>query len=240
MKHYVEVVLDSVTDSFVKTDKQGNQYTDDNLLTTIVKLYNIISTGNMIYGLSGDFDLNYKPLTSKQMVANALYIIKYLMQHLGLTDFQAAGFAGVFAAESGCNPHSFNKQERAGTFKGSSANGGGYGAGLAQWSNARKGAIMRLMNLSTPIETWNLDTQLKAVELELTQGEKNRFLPKVKSTTNLKDAVHCVLAGYENGGNGGLAQISDLNKYRGGYAGMMEKRYGYAQQFLNTLNNGKK
>jgi len=44
-------------------------------------------------------------------------------------------------AESRCDPKAYNKAEKSGRFKGSSANGGGYGAGLAQWSNTWKQSI---------------------------------------------------------------------------------------------------
>ena len=64
-------------------------------------------------------------------IMNAVYITKKIMAALSLKDFQAVGFAGNFMQESHCDPGSVNKQEKAGTFKGSSANGAGYGAGLA-------------------------------------------------------------------------------------------------------------
>ena len=64
-------------------------------------------------------------------VTRGVYIAKTLMQQMGLKDFQAAGFPGCFMAESRCNPAAYNKAEKSGQFKGSSANGSGYGAGLA-------------------------------------------------------------------------------------------------------------
>ena len=66
-----------------------------------------------------------------QGVKSGVYITKKLMSALNLKDYQAVGFAGCWMEESHCDPSAYNKAEKNGTFKGSSANGQGYGAGLA-------------------------------------------------------------------------------------------------------------
>ena len=144
----------------------------------------------------------------------------------GLSKEQAAGFVGVFSAESNLKPDAVNEQEK--------ANGPGYGAGLAQWTGSRKDDIKKLMGKNTDIETWTLDEQLDAVWKELTEGGKSNLLDKIKAVDNVYDAVHTVLAGYENGGNGTLASRTQLDAYKssGGYNGLMSKRLGYAKSLL--------
>ena len=52
------------------------------------------------------------------------------MDRLQLTREQAAGIMGVIQAESNGDPAAYNKKEKAGKYKGSAANGAGYGAGI--------------------------------------------------------------------------------------------------------------
>ena len=51
-------------------------------------------------------------ISSGQTKENALKVIEGLMSLLGLTKEQAAGIAGVLTAESGVNPHIYNKGEK--------------------------------------------------------------------------------------------------------------------------------
>jgi hypothetical protein len=90
-------------------------------------------------------------------IKTAVYVTKKIMAGFKLKDYQAVGFAGCWLAESGCDPHNYNRQEKAGTFKKSSANGAGYGAGMGQWSNAWKTKIQNFFKRYTPIETWSVD-----------------------------------------------------------------------------------
>lgn len=115
-----------------------------------------------------------------------------------LKDFQAAGFAGCFMEESGCDPGAYNAAEKSGRFKGSSANGSGYGAGLAQWSNAWKRQIQRQFHNSRPIENWSLDQQIAIV----TQGCSESFINLLRKTTSVGQSTDIVLRGYENGSAG--------------------------------------
>ena len=129
---------------------------------------------------------------------NGVYITKKIMDTWHLKDFQAAGFAGCFMEESGCDPGAYNAAEKSGRFKGSSANGAGYGAGLAQWSNAWKRQIQRQFNNSRPIENWSLDQQIAIV----TKGCSESFINLLRKTTSVGQSTDIVLRGYENGSAG--------------------------------------
>lgn len=129
---------------------------------------------------------------------NGVYITKKIMDTWNLKDFQAAGFAGCFMEESGCDPGAYNAAEKSGRFKGSSANGAGYGAGLAQWSNAWKRQIQRQFNNSRPIENWSLDQQIAIV----TKGCSPSFINLLRKTTSVGQSTDIVLRGYENGSAG--------------------------------------
>ena len=129
---------------------------------------------------------------------NGVYITKKIMDTWHLKDFQAAGFAGCFMEESGCDPGAYNAAEKSGRFKGSSANGSGYGAGLAQWSNAWKRQIQRQFNNSRPIENWSLDQQIAIV----TKGCSESFINLLRKTTSVGQSTDIVLRGYENGSAG--------------------------------------
>lgn len=129
---------------------------------------------------------------------NGVYITKKIMDTWHLKDFQAAGFAGCFMEESGCDPGAYNAAEKSGRFKGSSANGAGYGAGLAQWSNAWKRQIQRQFHNSRPIENWSLDQQIAII----TQGCSESFINLLRKTTSVGQSTDIVLRGYENGSAG--------------------------------------
>lgn len=129
---------------------------------------------------------------------NGVYITKKIMDTWYLKDFQAAGFAGCFMEESGCDPGAYNAAEKSGRFKGSSANGSGYGAGLAQWSNAWKRQIQRQFHNYKPIENWSLDQQIAIV----TQGCSESFINLLRKTTSVGQSTDIVLRGYENGSAG--------------------------------------
>lgn len=129
---------------------------------------------------------------------NGVYITKKIMDTWHLKDFQAAGFAGCFMEESGCDPGAYNAAEKSGRFKGSSANGAGYGAGLAQWSNAWKRQIQQQFNNPRPIENWSLDQQIAIV----TKGCSESFINLLRKTTSVGQSTDIVLRGYENGSAG--------------------------------------
>lgn len=133
-----------------------------------------------------------------QGVRNGVYITQKIMQAFGLRDYQAVGFAGCWMCESCCNPGAYNKAEKAGKFSGSSANGSGYGAGLAQWSNDWKRRIQRQFNRYTSIETWTMDQQIEIV----TKGCTPSFINMLRNATSAAQSTDIILRGYENGSGG--------------------------------------
>lgn len=199
------------------------------VLKDLLSNYTDDSTANI------SVDMNYKPTTTAEMERNGLVCLKHLISNLHLTPEQAAGIVGCWMAESRCDPHAFNKQEKAGTFKGSSANGGGYGAGLAQWSHGRKQDLQKLIGRKDPIESWDLNTQLAAACLEMTKGCKSKFPDTLRQARDVLTATDLALRGYENGGNGSLASIAAINKYTwcGGHSGALTTRHAFAKRVLD-------
>lgn len=184
-------------------------------------------------------------------VIRGVYIAKVLMQQWGLKDFQAAGFPGCFMAESRCNPQAYNKAEKAGRFKGSSANGAGYGAGLAQWSNTWKRDIQRMFNRYSPIESWTLDQQIQIV----IRTCKPTFINMIRGCSSVTQSTDLVLRGYENGGggSGGLRSKQSMKAYTwcknvyiadvgrrnfpDGYIGALAERTAWANQVLRQMGS---
>ena len=184
-------------------------------------------------------------------VTRGVYIAKTLMQQMGLKDFQAAGFPGCFMAESRCNPAAYNKAEKSGSFKGSSANGSGYGAGLAQWSNAWKYSIQKMFNRYSPIESWTLDQQIQIV----LKTCKPTFINMIRNCTSAAQATDLVLRGYENGGggSGGLRSKQSMKAYTwcknvyipdvgrktfaDGYIGALAERTAWANVILKKMGS---
>ena len=184
-------------------------------------------------------------------VLRGVYIAKRLIQEWGLKDFQAAGFPGCFMAESRCDPKAYNKAEKSGRFKGSSANGSGYGAGLAQWSNTWKRSIQQQFNRYTPIESWTLDQQIQIV----IRTCKPTFISMIKRCSSAAEATDIVLRGYENGGGGtgGLRSkqsmkaytwcknvyIADVGRrtFADGYIGALAERTAWANVILKQMGS---
>ena len=185
-------------------------------------------------------------------ITNAVYITKKIMAGFGLKDFQAVGFAANFMNESHCNPGSVNKQEKAGNFKGSSANGAGYGAGLAQWSNTWKNKIQKHFNKYTPIETWTMDEQIDIVLKCCAQS----FINLLRNCSNAVESTDIVLRGYENGSAGYGTSLrskksmeaytwaaktyvppTGVRQFANGYEGLITARSAYAKIILNSMGS---
>ena len=183
---------------------------------------------------------------------NAVYITKKLMGAFQLKDFQAVGFAANFMQESGCEPWKYMKAEKAGTFKGSAANGAGYGAGLAQWSNGWKKKLQNYFNRQTPIETWTMDEQLDIIIKCCVKG----FINLLRNCSNAAESTDIVLRGYENGSGGygtSLRSKQSMNAYTWaksvympdgkrmtfscGYEGLITSRVAYAKIILQQMGN---
>lgn len=166
------------------------------------------------------------------------YILKKLCEKWGCQPVNAVGSVGCFYCESQCDPTQYNKAEKNSTFKGSSANGSGYGAGIAQWSLDWKARIQQQFRRYTPIETWSLDQQIEIV----LQTCKPTFINKLKACSTCTDSTDIWLRGYENGGggSGGLCSKAAIDKYTwcNGYYGAMQNRSTAAIEILKAYTGG--
>lgn len=138
-------------------------------------------------------ETDYRVENSQQISGNSLengrYVINSLMSRLNLSKEQAAGIAGVIMSESGINPSAYNKAEKAGKLKASSANGVGYGAGMLQWSNDRKRTALKLIGREgSNIEDLSLDDQIEMLARELEGPYKNTLLG-IRSSKNASEAA---------------------------------------------------
>lgn len=178
----------------IYSDNDGN-YTNEPILAGLANHLQILSMNNEDIFNYADSPI----LTSGEQRANAEQIIKILMPRLGLTRAQAAGIAGVGLAESGCNPHSFNKAEKAGTYYRSAANGPGYGGGIWQWSLGRKAKALALIGKTGPIENTSLEDQCEMLARELEQQYKATLtgIKKCNSAPQAAATFYCHnIAGY--------------------------------------------
>ena len=183
---------------------------------------------------------------------NGVYITKKIMDTWHLKDFQAVGFAGCFMAESGCDPGAYNAAEKSGRFKGSSANGSGYGAGLAGWSNSWKRQIQKQFNNYRPIETWSLDQQIAII----TKGCSESFINLLRNTKTAGQSTDIVLRGYENGTGGRGTKLrsqqsmkgytwcktsyladGSRHTFRDGYIGALTSRISWANAILSKMGS---
>ena len=185
-------------------------------------------------------------------IQRGTYTAKKLMNALGLKDFQACGLVGCFLGESHCNPAEINKSEKAGTFKGSAANGAGYGAGIAQWSNTWKSLIQKQFNRYSPIETWSLDQQIEVVIYHLKNTHKKLYAA-LQTASSVAQATDYALRGYENSGKdqGFMRSKTSMSAYTwaknidipnlgrkhfsDGYTGLITNRTAYANIIVEAL-----
>lgn len=184
----------------------------------------------------------WKPLSASAVSSagkkRGCYILKKLCEAWGCQPVNAVGSVGCFYCESQCDPAQYNKAEKAGQFKGSRANGPGYGAGIAQWSLTRKADIQRMFRRYTPIESWTLDQQIEIVK----QTCKPAFVNQLKACRTATASTDIWLRGYENGGggSGGLCGVEHINKYKwcNGYYGAMQHRTTAAIEILKAYQGG--
>lgn len=225
----------------------------------------IISTGMFwldgggdVFGVAGG---DVPVLTSKQSKDNANKVIQALMKELGLTKEQAAGIAGVLTAESGVNPNIFNKGEKNGTYKSSSANNTGkpygdkhcpwsYGAGICQWTftQRKESALMGGLGISKEaakniimkkgIELLSLDDQIKMLiyELKTTYKATLAGIKKCKTPESAAATYYChAIAGFSTSTN--PATQEEINKNNAKYAkvgatSQINKGMGYAKGLM--------
>lgn len=170
--------------------------------------------------------------------SNSAIIMNTLMDRLQLTREQAAGIMGVIQAESHGDPAIFNKAEKAGTHKGSSANGAGYGVGIIQWSLGRKKTALKLIGKeNSRIEDLSLEDQIEMMIKEL-EGPYKHALNGIRKCTNARDAAatfYCHnVAGYSSSDNIATQEEINAKNRRYGHAGSPRQiniGMDYAEQF---------
>lgn len=161
-------------------------------------------------------------------LANGKYVINALMSRLKLSKEQAAGIAGVMMSESAINPAAYNKSEKSGKLKASSANGPGYGAGIIQWSNARKRAALRLIGKEgANIEDLSMDDQIEMLAREL-EGPYKATLSGIRSSKTASEAAATM---YCHNVGGFSSSINPATKQE---IEQMNKRYSkFAHNIIN-------
>ena len=134
-------------------------------------------------------------------LANKIRIaMDFFMSRLSLTKDQAAGIVANLIQESTLNPEAEN-------------NGA---IGIAQWRGSRQKEVLDLYNTEHPDNNYSsildapLNAQLEMVSLELTKGNKSKFLKNYKNNEYDTTYTDAVLRGYEFGGDGTLATQDDL------------------------------
>lgn len=191
--------------------------------------------------MNNDIDI-YPALTSGQMKENALKIMNALQSQLNLTKEQSAGIAGVLLAESGCDPHAYNKGEKRGTYRASGANNEGtpygtkhcpwsYGAGICAWTftQTKEKVLMGGLGISRDkavgiiqgkgIESLSLDQQIQMLVYYLKAMQKNTLIGVKKcGTAKLAAATfYChAVAGYSASTE--PATQSEIQKKNAAYA----------------------
>lgn len=212
-------------------------------------------------GIDGMLGGNPPTLTSGEQKANGEKIISILMSDLSLTKEQAAGVVGVIVAESGANPGAFNKGERNGTYRSSSANNTGgaygtkgsawsYGAGICQWTfcDRKEKALMLGLGVSREqainiiktqgIESLPLEQQAKMLVGELRNTYKATLegIRKCSTASQAAATYYChSVAGFSSSREpASQAEINKMNaKYsKVGATSQINKGMSFAEGFM--------
>ena len=170
--------------------------------------------------------------------SNSAIIINTLMDRLQLTREQAAGIMGVIQVESNGDPAAYNKKEKAGKYKGSAANGAGYGAGILQWSLGRKQSALKLIGKQgSIIENLSLEDQIEMLARELEGPYKNTLngLRQCKTAKEAAATMYCHNVGEWSSSSAPAtqAEIDKMNRKYGrvGSSTQVTKGMNYAEQF---------
>lgn len=144
-------------------------------------------------------------ITKEEQIKNAKSAMDFFISK-GLTTEQAAGIVGVLHAESGLNPGIVNEQEK-------KDGKGGYGRGIAQWSNERIKEFgnwykSKYGEYKEPQET-DFATQLEYVWKEM--QDRPAFMKAIKSTNDIVEATDYMLRGFENGSTNRLASPENID-----------------------------
>ena len=211
-------------------------------------------------------DVPFIPQTSAQIMSNGEIAINILMEQLGLTRAQAAGIVGVFGAENGVNPHSYNKAEKHGTYPGSGANNQGgpygskhspwsYGAGIGSWTycSMKEQALAGLgmsreqaknFIMTKGIESLGLEDQLKIIIYQLTHTQTRTLegIRKCDSPELAAATYYChAVAGAKFASSTEPATQEEINFFNNKYStvgvnSQINKGMGWARKFYDKRN----
>ncbi len=172
---------------------------------------------------------------------NEKFVIDTLMNRLGLSNYQAAGIAGVIMSESGFNHSIFNKAEKEGKLPSSKANGAGYGAGYLQWSMGRKNQALKLIGKEgSRIEDLSPEDQVEIIIKELEGPYKNTLegIRKSKTAREAAATMYCHnVAGYSASKNPATqSEIDKINSRYSRFTGpnnlVVDRAMRYAEKYL--------
>lgn len=194
------------------------------------------------YIWKGENNGNYKstPITDKESLKNAEYIYNWLIKNGGFTPTQAAGITGVIMSESACNPKAVNDGE---------VKKYGFhvaGKGICQWSNKRNDDFIEWYKSKNntkedvyPNEA-SLDDQLEFMLHEMSKRKKFMELMRNVEDGKVSSAADIMLRGYENGGEGGLASVDQMNevysKHNNPYERQISDRSANAEYIYDKFN----
>lgn len=172
---------------------------------------------------------------------NEKFVINTLMDRLGLSNYQAAGIAGVIMSESGFKHNIFNKAEKSGKLPSSKANGSGYGAGYLQWSMGRKNQALKLIGKEgSNIEDLSPEDQVEMIIKEL-EGPYKNTLEGIRKSKNAREAaatMYCHnVAGYSSSKNPATQEeIDRINSRYSRFTGptnlVVDRAMKYAEKYL--------
>lgn len=211
-------------------------------------------------------NVQFIPLTNEQILRNAKIVIDALIAQLNLTKAQACGVVGVLGAENGVNPASFNKGEKAGTYKSSGANNLGraygeshspwsYGAGIGAWTHTpKKEQVLEALGMNKEqaknfimkygIESLSLDKQITMIIYELSkyQAKTLEGIKKCNSPELAAATYYCHAVGGAKWASSTEPATQDQidyfnKKYEGvGAHSQINKGMSWAKTFYAKLN----
>jgi hypothetical protein len=195
----------------------------------------------------------------KDDMLRGVYAARYLMNALGLQDFQAAAWAGVSVDENGCTPNKVCKAEKNNQGSQGTRNGM-YGAGIGSSTGASKEKLEKQMGKK--FEDATMDDQLNIL------ADKYRRKPYYKywkQSRNLQEATAVAIFMF-HGGKVSNTQMfrwermpswnmavsalnwagqANANRFTNGvmssyHKNAAQRRLQYAQEILNLIRRGVK
>jgi hypothetical protein len=200
-----------------------------------------IQTADMGRKRGGWGDYTVDGLTYDQRV---LFLVDRMSQGLGISPEVAKGIVGVWATESGLDPHVVNKRYKGPPHR--------QDQGIAQWQGERPGKFAAWYKRKTgqyklPKET-SIDDQADYALYDMHSEERTGFLKEIRKARTARRAAEVTFQGYENGGPG-LTDPKTLSAVyvplwgaRGTYESMLAGRIGEMEKIsrIYDANSGVK